>query len=99
MCNERLGEFQRIEEALTDFQKNNVEVMNTINEKGIYSVSAFPGRIHHSTENAINLRLRDIEIEDDRKVYNLSDLKDLQSRLVLVAAENAEKVKRFIEVS
>ena len=99
LCNERLGEFKRIEEALTDFQKSNVEQMNTINMKGIYAVSAIPGKIHHSTEGAVRLRLRDLGNEKERKVYSLSDLKELQSRLVLVAAENADNVNRFIEVS
>ena len=67
--------------------------------KGIYAISAIPGKIHHSTEEAVHLRLRDLENEKERKVYSLSDLKELQSRLVLVAAENADSVNRFIEVS
>lgn len=98
-CKKNLGEFQRIEEALSDFQKSNVELMNIINNKGIYAVSAVPGTIHHSAEDAVRLRLRDLENKDDRKVYTLSDLKELQSKLVLVAAENAESVNKFIEVS
>lgn len=98
MCNEKLGEFLRIEEALTDFQKSNVELMNIINKQGIYAVSAVPGKIHHSTEDAVRLRLREVEKEDEQKVFSLSDLKELQSKLVLAAAENADNVKKFIEV-
>ena len=73
--------------------------MNTIIMRGTYAISAIPGKIHHSTEEAVHLRLRHLENKKERKVYSLSDLKELQSRLVLVAAENADSVNRFIEVS
>ena len=85
-----------MEETLTNFQRSNVEQMNLINKRGVYTVSAIPGKILRSTEDAVRLRLR--EDKDDHKVFELNYLKELQSKLVLVAAENAESVNKFIEV-
>ena len=98
-CNARLGELKRVQETLSDFQKNNVEQMNLMNTRGIYYVTAIPGRILHRPNDAVCLRMRTTPDQTTQKPYKLDDLRELQSKLVLVAAENAENVNKFIEVS
>ena len=98
-CNARIGELKRIQESLSDFQKSNVEKMDSINTRGIYHIEATPGRIIHSPDNAVYLTMRRgaDQTEQQEKIL-LDDLRELQSKLVLVAAENADKVNKFIEV-
>lgn len=69
--------------------------MNSINTKGIYQITATPGKILNLPDEAILLKLDANEL----KYFKLKDLLDLQSKLVLVAAENADNVNKFIEVS
>lgn len=84
---------KRVEESLSDFQKNNVEQMNLINKRGIYYIEAIPGRIIHSFKDAVRLRMRLTNEENEQRIFTLDDLRELQSKLVLVAAN------KFIEVS
>ena len=91
---------KRVEESLSDFQKSNVEQMDSINTRGIYYIEAIPGRIIHSPDDAVCLRMRLAQDQaEQQKIFRLDDLRELQSKLVLVAAENADKVNKFIEVS
>ena len=99
-CNARIGELKRVQESLSDFQKSNVEQMDSINTRGIYYIEAIPGRISHSPDDVVYLRMRlRGDQTEQQKIFRLDDLRELQSKLVLVAAENADKVNKFIEVS
>lgn len=73
--------------------------MNLINTRGIYYIEAIPGKIIHSSQDAVRLRIRATQDKKEQKIFTLVDLRELQSKLVLVAAENADNVNRFIEVS
>ena len=90
---------KRVQETLSDFQRNNVEQMNLMNTRGIYYIEAIPGRILHRSDDAVCLRMRVTSDQGTQKVFKLDDLRELQSKLVLVAAENADNVNKFIEVS
>ena len=70
--------------------------MNSINTRGIYNITAIPGRILHCPDEAICLRVK--MTSNQSKVFKLNDLRDLQTKLVVVAAENADNVHIFIEV-
>ena len=94
-----MGELKRVQEALSNFQSNNVEQMNLINTRGIYNITAHPGRILHCPDDAIRLLVKMTPNHGTQKVFKLNDLRELQSKLVLVAAENADNVHTFIEVS
>ena len=91
---------QRVQENLSDFQRSNVEQMHLINKRGLYSISAIPGKILHSIEEAVCMRMRLSGSDDpsEKTVFKLDDIKELQSKLALVAAENADSVSRFNEV-
>ena len=97
-CNARIGELKRVQESLSDFQKSNVEQMDSINTRGIYYIEAIPGRIIHSPDDAVCLRLRWDQTQH-QSIFRLDDLRELQSKLVLVAAEYVVKVNKFKEVS
>ena len=73
--------------------------MHLMNKRGIYYITTTKGRISHSVNDIVCLRMRPSQTEHTHKVYSLEDLRELQSKLVLVAAENAISVNNFIEVS
>ena len=74
--------------------------MDSINTRGIYYIEAIPGRIVHSPDDAVCLRMRlGCDQTEQQKIFRLDDLRDLQSKLVLVAAEYVVKVNKFKEVS
>ena len=97
-CNRRLGEFERVEKTLSDFQRSNVDQMDTINKNGIYEIKGIPGKILHRVDDSLQLFMRRTTNDQDRNSFSLEELKELQSKLVLVAAENADGVNKFIEV-
>ena len=74
--------------------------MHLINKRGLYSISAIPGNILHSIEEAVCMRMRLSGSDDpsEKTVFKLDDIKELQSKLALVAGENADGVSRFNEV-
>ena len=74
-----------------------MEQMDLFNRRGFYSISAIPGKILHSIEDAVCMRLR-LDNQSDKNVFKLDDIKELQSKLALVAAEKADSVNRFNEV-
>lgn len=75
--------------SLSDF------CIKTINNTGFFSITVTPGNILHSTEEMVILM---IDCNGKNKVFKFADLKNLQSKLMLVATENKD-VMEFIEVS
>ena len=86
--------------------KSSLFEAQVINEKGVYRV----GCISESASAAMEMLSLDTVVElnvpqgekGELKVYTLDDLKDLQSKLMLIAAkasQGKEKVDRFVDVS
>ncbi|XP_067936896.1 E3 ubiquitin-protein ligase RNF213-like [Watersipora subatra] len=89
----------KVKDNLGNMEINTIEQANAINRCGIYYV----GRIHDvkdqqfkRAEDVIRLKCT---VERKERVYTATDLKDLQSRLTLVAGdkqrENQETIDRF----
>lgn len=93
-----MADLKKIKDSLGNLQKNNIEQMTLMNTRGIYEISAIPGQILHAAEDCVTLRVRE-PVHQKLDIYRLENLRELQSKLVLVAAENAENVRKFIEVS
>ena len=78
----------------------------TINNNGVYLIGSLDpvegptmqSKIRPCLENVVRLTvpLRDEEGNDESKIYSLDDLKDLQSKLMLIAGK-AEKGKDDVE--
>ena len=78
----------------------------TINNNGVYLIGSLDpvegpmmqSEIRPCLENVVRLTvpLRDEEGNDESKIYSLDDLKDLQSKLMLIAGK-AEKGKDDVE--
>ena len=87
--------------------KSSLLEAQAINEKGVYRVgclsedaSAAMEKLSLST--VVQLSVAQGEKGEHKKVYTLDDLKDLQSKLMLIAAKAShgkEEVDRFVGVS
>ena len=79
-----------------------------INARGVYEVGCLQqgkasgnGNGEETLESAIRLTVPPKEGDKETKVYNLDELKDLQSKLMLIAAkasQGKEEVDMFVEV-
>ena len=77
-----------------------------INARGVYEVGCLQqrkasGNGEETLESAIRLTVPPKEGDKETKVYNLDELKDLQSKLMLIAAKAShgkEEVDMFVEV-
>lgn len=73
-----------------------------INEKGEYRVGCLSEDGKASVETLTLDAVIELKVSDGDKRYTLEDLKNLQSRLMLIAAtasHGQEDVDRFVEVS
>ena len=97
---------KRVETSHGSVAKSSLFEAQVINEKGVYHV----GCLSESASAAMEMLSLDTVVElsvpqgekGELKVYTLDDLKDLQSKLMLIAAkasQGKEKVDRFVDVS
>ena len=76
--------------------------MNNIFEYGCYKVGTRRPIICKSHSEVISLSLKEREKRLTKRNYNLDELRDLESKLVLITgskAENRAKVDLFLDVS
>ena len=76
--------------------------MNNIFKYGCYTVGSSKARICQNYQEVIHLSLKEGKKRLTKKNYNLEELRDLESKLVLITGSNAEnraQVDTFIDVS
>ena len=75
--------------------------MEHILRYGCYRVGSMSGRAVHSIHDVIDLHLEGTERQLPKMMYTLDDLRDLESKLVLITgskAENRKDVDKFLNV-
>jgi hypothetical protein len=75
--------------------------MNNIFQYGCYTVGSDTSRICQSYHEVIHLALKERNKRLTKQSYNLEELRDLESKLVLITgskAENRAHVDTFIDV-
>lgn len=95
--------YQRIKETLGEVKASTIRTMEEINLEGVYEISALPGgKMLNTPDESIRLRLK-TDRDVTQKVFNLTMLQELQSKLVLVCGDKHEigggGVDKFLEVS
>ena len=76
--------------------------MNAIIECGRYNVDSFTSKVVNSIHEVISVVLEERDKRLHKKFYTLDELRDLESKLVLITgsrAENRETVDLFLNVS
>ena len=91
-----------VEKSHGSVAKSSLMEAKAINEHGIYRVGCVSEEVEKSTETLTLDAVIQLKLPTDKKRFTLDDLKDLQSKLMLIAAKAAhgkEDVDRFVDVS
>eukprot|EP00058_Branchiostoma_floridae_P007058 XP_002592546.1 hypothetical protein BRAFLDRAFT_108418 [Branchiostoma floridae] len=92
-----------VQESHGSVEKSSLSQAEAINAKGIYEIGDIiqPKDIHEPLDGVISLRLSQAEGDADDRHYSVSNLKTLQSKLMLIAGtadKGKEEVEKFVEV-
>ena len=82
--------------------KSSLKEAKAINEYGVYCVGCVSKDVEKSTETLTLDAVIQLKLLRDEKIITLDDLKDLQSKLMLIASKAShgkEDVDRFVDVS
>ncbi len=101
-CNDHLGWYKNVKENQASVEVTAKGQMDNIFLYGCYIVGSSKSRICQSYHDVIHLLLNDKDQSLTKRNFNLEELRDLESKLVLITgskAENRLQVDTFIDVS
>ena len=103
-CEKEIEWYKSVRETQGSVEKTSFGQMKNINELGVYEIGSIRVRRLESLSEAICIRLR--KPGNEKKLpqykYNFNELRDLESKLVLITgSESSErkKVDMFLDVS
>ena len=91
-----------VEKSHGSVAKSSLMEAKAINEHGVYRVGCVSEDVEKSIETLTLDAVIQLKLPKDEKRFTLDDLKDLQSKLMLIAAKASsgkEDVDRFVDVS
>ena len=94
--------YKSVKETQASVEVTSFGQMNNIFQYGCYRIGSNKSQICHSYHEVIHLSLKEREKRLTKKNYNLEELRDLESKLVLITgsrAENRKHVDVFVDVS
>ena len=102
-CESNIDWYQSVKEAQGSVEVTSYGQMNNINCYGVYEVGSSKKGILVSRSDGIHLRLRESKTKRIHKLhYNLDELRDLESKLVLITGRETTERKQvdlFLDVS
>ena len=101
-CNKALQWYKLVKEAQGSVEVSSFGQMDNILCYGCYTVGGERGKTVHSIHDIIHLKLEERDKQLPKKSYSLDELRDLESKLVLITGsktENKEEVEQFLNVS
>lgn len=101
-CNSDLEWYKSVKETQASFEVTSFGQMDNIFQYGCYVVGSAKSHICQHYDEVIRLTLKARDKPLTKTNYNLEELRDLESKLVLITgskAENRAKVDIFIDVS
>lgn len=100
-CNDELEWYKSVKETQASFEVTSFGQMNNIFQYGCYTVGSGTSHICQHYRDVIHLILKARDKRLTKSTYNLEELRDLESKLVLITgskAENRARVDIFIDV-
>ena len=101
-CNDELEWYKSVKETQASVEITSFGQMNNIFQYGCYTVGSGKSKICQDYHEVIHLALKEKGKRLTKQSYNLEELRDLESKLVLITgskAENRASVDVFIDVS
>ncbi|KAI8487861.1 hypothetical protein Bbelb_343090 [Branchiostoma belcheri] len=92
-----------VQESHGSVEKSSLSQAEAINARGIYEIGYItqPKDVHEPLDSVVTLRLSQADGDTDDRHYSVSNLKTLQSKLMLIAGtadKGKEEVEKFVEV-
>ena len=105
-CNKDVGWYQSVKDTQASVEVTSYSQMNSIFECGCYRIGIKEPVICKSHNEVITLTLKENREKSEKRLakkkYNLEELRDLESKLVLITGRNDEHrklVDLFLDVS
>lgn len=101
-CNKELDWYKAVKETQGSVEYTSFGQMDNIIKYGVYRVGCSRPQSFQSIHEVIQLSLEEKDKRLHKKSYNLDELRDLESKLVLITgskAENRKQVDQFLNVS
>ncbi|KAI8484074.1 hypothetical protein Bbelb_381920, partial [Branchiostoma belcheri] len=91
-----------VQESHGSVEKSSLSQAEAINARGIYEIGYItqPKDVHEPLDSVVTLRLSQADGDTDDRHYSVSNLKTLQSKLMLIAGtadKGKEEVEKFVE--
>ena len=99
-CRQDLDWYKEIKKIQGSVEETSVNQVKDINTYGAYTICCEGRKILQSIESAISLKI--IRVTAAKKVYSFNDLRDLESKLVLIRGRNTQggaEIDNFLNVS
>ena len=100
-CNQQLEWYKSVKETQGSVEVTSFGKMRNILAYGQYRVRAHSTQTVHSIHDMIHLKLENTGKQLPKTSFSLDDLRDLESKLVLITgskAENRKEVDEFLNV-
>ena len=101
-CNKELGWYKAVKDTQGSVERSTFGQMNAIIQYGRYRVDSSTLKVVKSIHKVISVVLEERDKRLHKRFYTLDELRDLESKLVLITgsrAENRETVDLFLDVS
>lgn len=101
-CNKQLDWYKSVKETQGSVEVTSFGKMKDVLRYGRYTIGTKHTQTVHSIHDVISLKLENTEKQLPKMSYSLDDLRDLESKLVLITgskAKNRGDVDRFLDVS
>lgn len=103
-CNQQLGWYQHAKETQASVEVTSFSQMNNIMQCGCFVVGSQESQIFKTLHDVVYvvLKAREIDKAIEKSKYTLDELRDLESKLVLITGSKEKhraQVDTFIDVS
>ena len=99
-CRQDLDWYKEIKKIQGSVETTSVNQVEDINNYGAYTISCEGEKLLQSIESAVSLKIT--RINAAKKIYSFNDLRDLESKLVLIrgrSTKGGKEITRFLDVS
>ena len=99
-CKQDLEWYKEIKNIQGSVEVTSVKQVEDINKYGAYTISCEGKKLLQSIESAVSLKIT--RVNAAKKMYSFNDLRDLESKLVLIRGRSPEgvaEIDRFLNVS
>ena len=101
-CADCVAWYQSVKETQGSVEKSSFGQMKNIKEYGCYTIGSQAMGVHSKLSQLIRMDLEQCDKPLPQRKYSLNELRDLESKLVLITgseSEEREQVDHFLKVS